>query len=474
MAHIHLIGIGGSGLSAIARVLLESGSSVSGSDRQLSPQALGLQPLGARLYAGHRPENVHGADTVVRSSAIPDDNVEVQEALRLGIPVLKRAEFLGRWLDEQPGRQVVAIAGTHGKTTTTAMIAWVLSALNRDPSYIIGGVSANLDGNAHAGGGPQFVIEADEYDRMFLGLRPNLAVVTNVEHDHPDCYPTAQDFELAFWQFTQRLQTGGALIACGDDSGAANLLAKVQEDGMHAFAYGIEDSAYDYRAIHITRAEQGAFEFEAAPNGQAAVKIRLQVPGRHNILNALAAFAAADQLGLPLGEAAQALGDFRGTGRRFEVRVVAGGVALVDDYAHHPTEIRATLAAARARYPGRTIWAVWQPHTYSRTRTLLTGFLNAFQEADHVLVTEIYAAREAPPADEFSARQVVAQMHHPDAVFVGSLQAAGDTLEERLQAGDVVLVLSAGDADQINVRLAATLEQRKVMADAGRADKGRP
>ncbi len=471
MGHIHLIGIGGSGLSAIARVLLESGHSVSGSDRQLSPQALRLQSLGARLYTGHRLENVLGADYVVRSSAVPDDNVEVQEALRLGIPVLKRAEFLGRWLDETPGRQVVAVAGTHGKTTTTAMIAWILSALDQDPSYIIGGVSANLDSNAHAGQGPYFVIEADEYDRMFLGLRPCLAVVTNVEHDHPDCYPTPQDFEQAFWEFAQRLLAGGVLLACADDPGAAKLLAKAQAGGLHALAYGLEDAADAYRAVQLSPAPGGGFEFEAIPGEKPAVKVRLQVPGRHNVLNALAAIGAVDQLGLAPQAAAQALSEFRGTGRRFEVRAEAAGVTLVDDYAHHPTEIRATLSAAKARYPGRSIWAVWQPHTYSRTRTLLAEFLASFQDADHVLVTEVFAAREPLPADGFSAGQIVAQMRHPDAHFAAGLEAAESYLEERLQAGDVVLVLSAGDADQINARLAAVFSQREMTAGAVQTGK---
>ncbi|MFO3798023.1 MAG: UDP-N-acetylmuramate--L-alanine ligase, partial [Anaerolineales bacterium] len=222
MPHVHFIGVGGSGLSAIARLLLESGYTVSGSDQVLSPLAEELQRLGAKVYLGHRAEQVQGADWVVRSSAIPDDNVEVQAARQAGLPVYKRADFLGRWMEGKTG---IAVAGTHGKTTTTAMIAWMLTALGQDPTFIIGGVMRNLGVNAHAGRGETFVIEADEYDRMFLGLRPRIAVVTNIEHDHPDCYPKFTDMLMAFESFVDLLPADGTLIACAENAGTSHLMA---------------------------------------------------------------------------------------------------------------------------------------------------------------------------------------------------------------------------------------------------------
>jgi UDP-N-acetylmuramate--alanine ligase len=453
MKRVHLIGIGGSGLSAIARLLLESGWSVSGSDRQLSPLAEQLQAAGARISLGHNPQNVAGAELVIRSSAIPDDNAEVQAAREANIPVVKRAEFIGELM---AGKYGIAVAGTHGKTTTTAMIAWVLARLGQDPSFLIGGVSMNLGTNARAGRGDAFVIEADEYDRMFLGLSPKLAVVTNVEHDHPDCFPTSQDFQQAFQEFADRLTTDGVLLACTDDRGAANLLADSAGKVFRTVSYGLERwlgrPGPDYAGRALRLNERGGYDFDAFFLESRMAPVALQVPGKHNVRNALAALAVTHLLGLPQSEAAEALGEFKGTGRRFELRGEQNGVTVIDDYAHHPTEIRTTLAAARARYPGRKIWAVWQPHTYSRTRALLGEFTNAFADADHVLVTEVFASREVN-RDHFSARQVVAAMHHPDAHFIPSLNQAGEFLLDRLQPGDVVLVLSAGDADQVSAHV---------------------
>jgi len=476
--HVHLIGIGGSGLSAIALLLLESGYVVSGSDRQLSPLAAHVRAAGGRVTIGHRPENVHGADLVVRSSAVSDDNVEVQAALAAGIPVLKRADFLGQLM---AGRTGIAVAGTHGKTTTTAMLAWTLTALACDPSFIIGGVSTNLGTNAHAGRGPFFVIEADEYDHMFLGLSPRIVVVTNVEHDHPDCYPTPEDYYQAFLEFTDRLAPGGTLLACADDAGASRLLEQAAGKGQHTFAYGLADSGNSscaYQAIDFSVNDRGGFTFDAICNRQSIpgnrppetnipaslisnpVQVTLQVPGEHNVRNALAALAVTDLLGFPIEEAARALGSYRGTGRRFELRGEAAQITIIDDYAHHPTEIRATLAAARARYKNRRIWAVWQPHTYSRTRTLLADFTTAFGDADRVVVTEIYPARENAPADGFSGREVAVRIKTPPALFAPDLAHARDTLLELLRPGDVVLVLSAGDADLLGAEVLEGLKGR--------------
>ncbi len=464
MEHIHLIGIGGTGLSAIARVLLESGYTVSGSDRLISPLAENLQAAGARIDRGHRAENVQGADLVIRSSAIPDDNPEVQAALAAGIPVLKRADFLSRLMADRLG---IAVAGTHGKTTTTAMIAWTLSALGEDPTFIIGGVSSNLGSNAHAGSGRAFVIEADEYDRMFLGLRYQAAVITSIEHDHPDCYPTEQDYYLAFQDFASLSPADGVLFICIDDRRAGQLLKDMRQKGKTALGYGILASSGmpDYTAVKLSPDEKGSFSFEAVlhpgktANEERRVQVHLQVPGEHNVRNALAALALADWLGLPMGKAAQALGEYSGTGRRFEVIGEAGGVTVISDYAHHPTEIRATLAAARARFAQHEIWAVWQPHTYSRTLALFDKFTKAFIDADHLLVTEVYPACE-PVSANFSSRQVVSAMSHKDVRYIRELTDVASYLLANLQKGDVLVVLSAGDADQVCVQVLAGLSER--------------
>ena len=464
MKRVHLVGIGGTGLSAIAVVLLERGVQVSGSDRQLSPLAQRVQAAGGQVFVGHRAENIIGADLVVRSSAIPDDNIEVQAALQAGVPVYRRVDFLGLLTS---GYRTIAVAGTHGKTTTTAMIAWLLAFAGQDPSYIIGGVSVNLGGNAHHGRGDIFVIEADEYDGMFLGLNPEIAVVTNIEHDHPDCYPTGEAFYQAFAAFSERILPQGVLLGCLDDAGVTRLLQQAAGRPYRVLAYGGREAASDYWMSALSETQGAGVSFRATGSvaeGQQA-DLTLQVPGRHNALNALAALAVADLLGIDWASAAPALASFQGTGRRFDLRGTAQGVTVIDDYAHHPTEIRATLAAARSRYPGQAIWAVWQPHTYSRTRLLAGQFAAAFVDADHVLVLAIYAAREPAPADGFSAGQVLAEMKHPDARYIPGIPQAQEYLLSHLQPGSVVLVLSAGDADLLSGSLFDALEKAGLAAN---------
>jgi UDP-N-acetylmuramate--alanine ligase len=459
MTHVHLIGIGGSGLSAIARLLVESGYEVTGSDQVISPFARDLQTLGVKIDVGHQAGNVTGADWVVRSSAIPDDNPEVQAARQANIPVFKRADFLGKLMSDKLG---IAVAGTHGKTTTTAMIAWVLSVLGRDPSFIVGGTLNNYGVNARAGRGTAFVIEADEYDRMFLGLQPRIEVITNLEHDHPDCYPTFKDMVRAFEQFVELLPPDGTLIASAEDEGSSSLLVRARKRGRNVVAYSLQgdmtiNSPHWMQAQAVIPNERGGFSFSALTNISRTedhpVNVALQVPGEHNVRNALAALSVMAILGLSLKNAAAALGEFRGTGRRFQVLGEKHDILVVDDYAHHPTEIRATLAAARARYPGRRLWAVWQPHTYSRTQALFYEFSRAFGDADQVLVTEVYPARE--PKQSFSSAEVVSAMPHASALYTGSLEATTQYLLTHLQAGDVLLVLSAGDADQVSARVLA-------------------
>ena len=462
MTHVHFIGIGGTGLSAIARLLLEMGYTVSGSDRVLSPFAEGLKRDGATVHVGHAVANVEGADWVVRSSAIDEDNPEVKEAKKRGIPVYKRADFLGRLMEEKYG---IAVAGAHGKTTTTGMIAWTLFALGRDPSFIVGSTLTNLKTNARAGKGKAFVIEADEYDRMFLGLKPRIAIVTNVEHDHPDCYPTFNDMLAAFQAFVRLLPSDGTLIACIDDPAAASLMNEARREGRTILAYGLQgDSTINspqwMLARNLRPNTRGGFDFEAVSNlfpAMQGVPVSLQVPGKHNVQNALAVLAVTGLLGLPPKKAAEALGEFRGTGRRFEVAGEVNGITVVNDYGHHPTEIKATLAAARARYPGRRILAVWQPHTYSRTQTLFDQFASAFPDADEVIATEIYASRETKQT--FTSALVINAMRHPSARFIAELNATTKYLLEHLRPGDVLIVFSAGDADQVSADVLAGLRK---------------
>jgi UDP-N-acetylmuramate--alanine ligase len=293
---------------------------------------------------------------------------------------------------------------------------------------------------------------------MFLGLKPQIAVITNVEHDHPDIFPTPQVFRQAFLDFVRVLPTDGILLACGDDPVAAEVMTDAYYAGYRALSYGIGSNTYDYYVDNLEVNNHGGFEFDAFGKGELIAHVSLQVPGNHNINNALAAIAVVDQLGLPVEAAADALGEFIGAGRRFQVVGEAVGVTLIDDYAHHPTEIRATLSAAKTRFPDRRIWAVWQPHTYTRTQTLFDAFLVAFDDADCVLVTDIYRSREAVDLN-VSAEQLVQEMDHTEAHYTGSLDQTTTYLLANLQDGDVVLVLSAGDAPRINQNVLASLSK---------------
>ncbi|HEX6270512.1 MAG TPA: UDP-N-acetylmuramate--L-alanine ligase [Anaerolineales bacterium] len=463
MTHVHFIGIGGSGLSAIARLLLESGYEVSGSDRALTPFAEEVRKAGAEVYIGHHPRNLTGVDWIVRSSAVTEDNLEVRAAKRTGIPVYKRADLLGRLMEDKIG---IAIAGTHGKTTTTAMTVWVLSELGRDPSFIVGGVMDNLGVNAHAGKGEIFVIEADEYDNMFLGLKPQIAVVTSIEYDHPDFFPTLESMHMSFQKFVDLLPENGTLIVCAQDAGAAALIPHVRKAGRAVVSYSVQgemtiNSPSWVQASRLRPNARGGFDFTISSNlsgnGPDTFEVSLQVPGEHNVRNVLAVLAVVDVLGLPRIDAARALSEFTGTGRRFQLRGERNGISVFDDYAHHPTEIKATLAGARARYPERRIWAVWQPHTYSRTQTLFLDFASAFKDADEVIVTEVYAARE--PKRDFTSAEIVSAMPHRSARYIASLPEVTSYLLEHLKPGDVVLVLSAGDADQISTDVLKGLQE---------------
>lgn len=466
--HIHLIGIGGIGLSAIAKILLEEGYRISGSDLQSSPLTANLEALGASIYKGHAAGNVGPADLVIISSAIRPDNPEMVAAQQRGIPVIKRDQMLGRMME---GRYGIAVAGTHGKTTTTALIAWTLIQAGLDPTFIVGGVVENLGTNAQAGQGEHFVIEADEYDYTFLGLKPRLAVVTVIEMDHPDCFRDLDEVTEAFKQFVSLVPGDGCVVGCGDEGRVRVVLGKFAGSEVAEGSKGAEGSegrpqvvtyglsaGVDWQAVEVRANGVGGSDFVALKESQFVGSFGLQLPGLHNVKNALAAIVVADRLGLDLASVETALREFRGTQRRFEHKGTAGGVIVIDDYAHHPTEIRTTLAAARGRYPDSEIWAVFQPHTYSRTRALLHEFADSFGDADHVIVVDIYPAREHDDLG-VSAADIVARMTHPDARHIAGLDDTADYLLRHLTIGDVLIILGAGDGYLVGEKVLASLGQ---------------
>jgi UDP-N-acetylmuramate--alanine ligase len=456
--HIHIVGIGGFGLSAIARVLLQQGFYISGSDRATNTLTDELAKEGATIHQGHDAAHVAGAELVVISSAIPTDHVEIVAARERGIPVYKRSDIIAAVMSGQGG---IAVAGTHGKTTTTAMAAHMLLETDQRPSYIIGGILRSTGHNADIGTGRAFVIEADEYDNMFLGLRPRIAVVTNVEWDHPDFFPTPNHITRAFSQFVNLLPDNGLLIACADDATAMIFAENRLVLGFPVATYGIENSRAMWRAVNIRTNRARSTTFEVSRGGRILGTAQLQIPGRHNVLNALAALIIAQSQQVSFSDAARALQKFTGTGRRFEQRGEVDGVVVVDDYAHHPTAIQSTLEATRQRYPGRKVWAVWQPHTYSRTKNLLERFAIAFDKADHVLVTDIYAAREQPIAN-VTGETVVKAIQHADARYTGSLNDTVTMLEKDVEAPAVILIMSAGNAPYIGFEYLKGRQKKKL------------
>lgn len=453
---VHLVGIGGAGMSAIARVLHGRGELVTGSDRAVSLYSTGLEQLGIKVTYGHAAANLGDVDLVVASSAVPTDNIELLTAQEKGITVMRRDEFLP---DLTAGYDVIAVAGTHGKTTTSGLIAWLLVQADLDPSFMVGGLLRDLKTNARMGGSSYFVIEADEYDRAFLGLTPGIAVITNVEHDHPDCYPTENDFHMAFQQFSGKVLD--TLVVCLDDAGAAGLTSPAPQ----RLTYGLDPLA-DWRAEEIRTNSAGGSDFLVVERGETLGLARTRLPGLHNVRNALGALAAVSVIGVTLRDVREALTEYQGVGRRFQVLDSVAGVTVVDDYAHHPTEIKATLQAAREHYPEADLWAVFQPHTYSRIRALFDGFAKCFDDANHVIVTEVFAAREQRDS-EFSGGVIASKIEHKDVRFIPELDQAAFELLKEVGAGSVVVTLSAGDGNQVG-----TLLLEKIMANEGEKDHG--
>ena len=446
--HIHFVGIGGVGMSGIAEVLLTLGYRVTGSDARRSETVERLERLGAKVYVGHAAAQVEGAHVVVSSSAVARDNVEVAAARQRGIPVIARAEMLAELMRLKYG---IAIAGTHGKTTTTSMVAAVLGAGGFDPTVVVGGRVHGLGTNARLGQGEFLVAEADESDGSFLRLTPTIAVVTTVDAEHLDYYPDLDAIVAAFLAFANKVPFYGAVVVCLDDPNLQRMIPRMMD--KRVVTYGLEAGA-DVTARRLQFVEMRS-TFEVAHRGVSLGTMTLQIPGRHNVLNALAATAVALDLEMPFPKIQTALAGFAGVQRRFQVRGIARDVLVVDDYGHHPAEIRATLAAAKAGFDRRVI-TVFQPHRYSRTQHLRDDFLTAFYQSDVLIVMDIYAAGEAP-IPGVHARDLadgIAAHGHREVLYLGSDRAAIiDYLCESTRAGDLVLTLGAGDVGQLGGEL---------------------
>lgn len=449
--HVHFIGIGGYGMSAIARVMLEMGYNVTGSDVAASDLTVKLEAKGAKIYIGHNAEYVQGADLVVYSTALPRDNVERVEAEEQGIPVLHRSQMLARLLNERTG---VAVAGAHGKTTTSSMIAIVMERCGIDPTFIIGGEIMDLGTNAKAGQGKCVVAEADESDGSFLQYHPSLSVVLNIEADHLENYDG--DFSRlkeAYVQFLNQTKPEGKAVICGDDTNIQELLPKLKCEKL---TYGIDNSC-DYSATNIVLGDRRV-TFTMLQGEVELGEVKLSVPGRHNVYNAMATIIVCLEAGIPFEEIAEAVGYFRGAKRRFQVLGERDGILIVDDYAHHPTEIEATIAAAKAT--GKRIIAVFQPQRYSRTFFLLDAFSRAFSGADEVIITDIYSPAGEKQIEGINSSKLVDLIKENSNAGARYLPTKDDVISDlhnRVQPGDMVLTMGAGDIWRVGYQLAKEL-----------------
>jgi UDP-N-acetylmuramate--alanine ligase len=462
---VHFVGIGGIGMSGIAEVLLNLGYKVSGSDLKTSPVTQRLISLGATIFEGHAAENVQAAEVVVTSSAVAGDNSEVAEARRLHVPVIPRAEMLAELMRLKYG---IAIAGMHGKTTTTSMVAAVLAAGGLDPTVVVGGRVDAMGSNARLGKSHYLVAEADESDRSFLKLSPILSVVTNIDREHMDCYRNMRDVKKTFLTFMDRVPFYGIVVACNDDPILRKLLPEVQRRTM---TYGTRKGS-DF-LIKPGTVEQQPGEhrplshFHVSYRGKDLDDFTLHVPGAHNILNATAAIAVGMGLDIPVESVRGALESFRGVDRRFQLRGKVAGISVIDDYGHHPTEIKATLAAAK-QCGFRGIHVIFQPHRYTRTQTLMAEFTRAFQDADSINVLDIYAASEK--AIEGVSGEVLAMRIKDETGqnvrYVRSPAEAAEIVSREAQDGDMILTLGAGSVSQLGSAILEKLQERQLAAQA--------
>ena len=439
----HFIGIGGIGMSGLARLLLKMGFEVSGSDLKASETTRTLLKEGARVFIGHRPEHVEGAEVVVYSSAIRPDNPELRRARQLGLKIIPRAQMLVEIMKLH--RTSIVVAGAHGKTTTSSMLATLLTRGGLSPTVAVGGKVNGFEGNAWLGKPHYLVAEADESDGSFLKLRPQIAVITNIDAEHLDFYPSYQAIEEAFLSFVKRIEGGGLLVACKDDPGVSSLLARISRKDLQIITYGLEKEAFYTARIQ----ETGRFSlFTVYEGGRPLGEILLKLPGRHNVQNALAAIAVSRALGLSFEKIREGFSSFSGVKRRFEEKARVGEIAIFDDYAHHPTEIRATLAAFKRAFPERRLIVVFQPHRYTRTRALFKEFLEAFEEADVLLLTEIYPASERPLpgiTGEALFKALRERRGAKPTFFAGEKALLLARLLDLLKPRDVVVTMGAGD-----------------------------
>jgi UDP-N-acetylmuramate--alanine ligase len=457
---VHFVGIGGAGMSGIARILLARGVTVSGSDRRDTPTLLALRALGARVEVGHDAAHLGNADTVVVSTAIRPDNPELAAARERGLRVLPRAVALAAVM---AGRRSVAVAGTHGKTSTTSMLTVAVQACGADPSFAIGGNLNESGSNAHAGQGDVFVAEADESDRSFLVLAPFAGIVTNVEADHLDNYGDLAAVEAAFDRFLQTVDPEGFVVVCLDDPGAARLAGVPVKARVRT--YGTAPQA-DLRLVDVDVAGDGT-SYTAVLDGTELGRVRIRVPGEHMARNSAAALLAGLELGLPAEGLIEGLGRFGGVHRRFELKGVVGGVRVYDDYAHHPTEVRAQLAAARAVAGDGRLVVAFQPHLYSRTREFADGFGDALGLADEVVVMDVYGAREDPVPGVTGAMVADAVPLPPERVlFEPSWSATAPALAARARPGDLVMTMGAGDVSMVGPEVLEALRRAGESSDA--------
>lgn len=454
LEHVHFVGIGGYGMSAIARVMLDMGYQVSGSDVTSQELTQRLEARGATVYHGHAANQVDGADTVVYNTAIAPDNVEIQEARERHIPIIHRSEMLAQLME---GRVGIAVTGAHGKTTTTSMIAYILENSGLDPTFVVGGVVSNIGDNAKAGSGQFVVAEADESDGSFLHYHPEVAVVTNIEADHLEHYGGEfSNLKAAYKKFIEQIPASGVLVASASDNNLSELLPFAN---CEVITYAIEGKAR-YVARHVQLLDRGS-RCEVYADNTHLGTLQLSVPGSHNVMNALAAIAVSRFAGVDFQQIAEALAEFHGAKRRFQIISETGGVLVIDDYAHHPTEISATIDAARAT--GRRIVVVFQPQRYTRTFFLFDAFAKAFRGADEVAILDIYSPAGETRIEGVSAERLVEEIRihsNPNVQFMKTKDDVFDYLVSSVASGDLVITMGAGDVWKVAERLSEALDNR--------------
>lgn len=454
-ARAHFVGIGGSGMSGIARIMASQGADVSGSDLHNSSSLAALEAVGIKTFVGHSSEFVANVDVVVRSSAVPLSNPEISEALRRGIPVLERAQALAELME---GKRSVAIAGTHGKTTTTSMLTVALQHCGFDPSFAIGATVRNSGTNAHHGSGDTFIVEADESDGSFIAYKPLGAVITNIELDHVDNFASLDDIDQIFENFVATIQPGGFLVLCADDPGVQRLMKYLNSHGnpdVEVTTYG-EDAMADIKLDRINVSPKSA-SARVTIKGRVVGEMELAISGRHNIFNAAASLAAAIKLGANPNDVIAGLKLFTGARRRFEVKGVVNGITVVDDYGHHPTEIRATLEMARITAGSGRVLAIFQPHRYSRTRAFSEGFAQVLGLADHTYLLEIYPASESPMPGVTSSL-IASRMSSELVTYEPSMPTVVEMVAREARSGDLIITLGAGDVSALGKLIIQSLE----------------